>query len=491
MQAFDARLRPGRIYFRVLAPLVLVVCLVSALSVASVHVLGAVRAYVGGESRWSKARSMAVQALRDYAASRDPTDLQRYHEALRVPLGDRLAREQLTHPRPDMRLVRQGFLGGENHPEDIDAMVQLFRHLGWLPVFRQAISQWTHADAVLDDLQAQARLLVRQVDGADVAGQHQTLLRIRQLDQELLRTESAFSTELAEASRQTVMSLTLGILVSALLLTLTSVLMVHRSLRRQHARQLAQAQLSAQAQAADNVARAQRAFLSRLSHELRTPLNAILGFAQLLSIDQTDHPTEHQRQRINLILQAGRQLLGLIEDVLDLTKVESGDMALTIQPVAVHDLLRTSLQLVENTRQQYGIEITSDFPDHELIVQADPRRLQQIFLNLLSNGCKYNRPQGTLHVSSSQDAQGVHMHFEDTGIGLSADEIGQLFQPFKRMPAKARDVEGTGLGLYIVRQFLERMQGRIEVRSEPGVGSCFTVSLPPAPNDDPQATQAR
>lgn len=490
MQRSDTQRKLGWLYFRVLAPLVLVVAAVSALSVASVHVLGAVRAYVGGESRWSKARSLAVQALRDYAASHDPADLARYHAALAVPQGDRQAREQLSQPMPDMALVQQGFLQGENHPEDIAAMVQLFRRLSWLPVFNQALSTWTHADALIAQLQMQAAMLSSQVKGADLAGQQRTLTHIQQIDRDLLQTENAFSARLAEASRQTVMALTLGITLSAILLTLTSGWLIHRSLRRQHAQHLARAELAAQAQAADKVAQAQRAFLSRLSHELRTPLNAILGFAQLLAMDQTEPATDTQRQRINLILQAGRQLRSLIEDVLDLTKVESGDMALTIERVDARELLNQSLLLVDSTRQQHGVEIVNAMASQPLWVMADARRLQQIFLNLLSNACKYNRPQGRVRIwAEERRPDATLIHIEDTGIGLRPDEIGQLFQPFRRMPTKAREVEGTGLGLYIVQQFIERMQGRIELRSEFGVGSCFTLSLPPAPHDDTQATE--
>ena len=244
MQRSDTQRKLGWLYFRVLAPLVLVVAAVSALSVASVHVLGAVRAYVGGESRWSKARSLAVQALRDYAASHDPADLARYHAALAVPQGDRQAREQLSQPMPDMARVQQGFLQGENHPEDIAAMVQLFRRLSWLPVFHQALNTWTHADALIAQLQMQAAMLSSQVKGADLAGQQRTLTHIQQIDRDLLQTENAFSARLAEASRQTVMALTLGITLSAILLTLTSGWLIHRSLRRQHAQHLAQAELA-------------------------------------------------------------------------------------------------------------------------------------------------------------------------------------------------------------------------------------------------------
>jgi len=480
MQAFRAEPTTGWHYIRVLAPLVVVVCLVASLAVASVHVLGAVRAYVGGESRWSKARSTAIQSLRDYAASQDPSDLVRFSQSLQVPLGDRQAREQLLSPKPDLAKVREGFLLGENHPEDIDGMVMLFQRLGWLPVFHRALTTWTHADELIEQLQALALRLQQQVHLHDTAGLKRTLSDLQSLNDALLHAERAFGTDLAEASRQTVFLLTISIVCSALMLTGLTGLLLHRTLKRQHAHQLAEAELGAQAQAAEKVAAAQRAFLSRLSHELRTPLNAILGFAQLISMDQQQLPAGVEDKVDALALGVGRRLLHLIEDVLDLTKVESGDIPLTIQRTDAREVLQASLQLVESTRQQYGVDIVELIGPDPLWVMADPQRLQQVFINLLSNGCKYNTRDGQIHLSAEVTEHEVRLSFADTGIGLTPEEAAQLFQPFRRVARKAHQIEGTGLGLYIVRQFLERMHGRIDLQSEPGVGSTFTVCLPPA-----------
>ncbi|HET6789433.1 MAG TPA: HAMP domain-containing sensor histidine kinase, partial [Aquabacterium sp.] len=242
----------------------------------------------------------------------------------------------------------------------------------------------------------------------------------------------------------------------------------------------AQVEMAMKRDAAERVARAQREFLSRLSHELRTPLNAILGFAQLMLIDTSRALPPTQTRQAQLILTAGRQLLSLIEDVLDLSKVESGDIPMCIQTVEVSQSLRACLPLIDTVREGMNITLVDHLPADALMAQADPQRLQQIFMNLLTNACKYNRPDGRVTLDGRLEDQQVIIEITDTGLGLSPDELGQLFQPFKRITPRP-EVEGTGLGLYIVRQLVERMGGQVSVHSRKGEGSCFTVRLPAAP----------
>ena len=242
--------------------------------------------------------------------------------------------------------------------------------------------------------------------------------------------------------------------------------------------EIARAQLAMERDAAEKVATSQRAFLSRLSHELRTPLNAVLGFAQLLAIDQTSPLAPQQLKQVNWILDAGAQLLHLVEEVLDLSKVETGEIGMQLQPCDLSEALNASLPLVDGARQRFGVQIISHMPDPAPVVMADPKRLIQVFMNLLSNGCKYNKPGGQLTVATRMAEGVVHIDFGDNGIGLTQEDAAGLFQPFQRVPMASAKVEGTGLGLYIVRQLVERMHGSVGVRSEPGVGSCFTVTLP-------------
>lgn len=241
-----------------------------------------------------------------------------------------------------------------------------------------------------------------------------------------------------------------------------------------------QAEQALKREAAERVAQEQRAFLSRLSHELRTPLNAILGFAQLLGLGDRASLSDAQRQQVQWILTAGQQLLALIEDVLDLSKVEAGEITLHLERVDVNALVRDCLPLLDAARQQHQITLLNRTAEAPLYAQVDAQRLRQIVINLLSNACKYNRPHGHATIDTRLEGEQVIIDISDDGIGMRTEDAAQLFQPFKRVASAMGHAEGTGLGLYIVKQLVERMQGSVSVVSELGVGTRFTVRLPQA-----------
>ena len=231
--------------------------------------------------------------------------------------------------------------------------------------------------------------------------------------------------------------------------------------------------------AAERVARARTEFLSRLSHELRTPLNAVLGLAQVLEVDTRDPLSAQQRQRVELILQSGWHLLHLVDDVLDITSIDAG--MLSVKPVAtdLRAVMRASLALIEPERARHDVRVDDQWPTDLARVMADPQRLQQVFVNLLSNACKYNIRGGRITLGYRDSASEVSVTITDQGQGIAANELSELFQPFKRLASTA-DVPGTGLGLVVVKRLVEQMGGRIEVNSEPGHGACFMVWLPKA-----------
>ena len=239
-----------------------------------------------------------------------------------------------------------------------------------------------------------------------------------------------------------------------------------------------QAEQALKREAAERVAQEQRAFLSRLSHELRTPLNAILGFAQLLGLGDRASLSDAQRRQVQWILTAGQQLLALIEDVLDLSKVEAGEITLHLERVDVNALVRDCLPLLDAARQQHQITLLNRTAEAPLYAQVDAQRLRQIVINLLSNACKYNRPHGHATIDTRLEGEQVIIDISDDGIGMRTEDAAQLFQPFKRVASAMGHAEGTGLGLYIVKQLVERMQGSVSVVSELGVGTRFTVRLP-------------
>ena len=234
------------------------------------------------------------------------------------------------------------------------------------------------------------------------------------------------------------------------------------------------------AQVAQDANLAKNEFLSRVSHELRTPLNAVSGFAQLLRLSSAGHLNAAQRQHVEHIENAGSHLLGIISDVLDLSRIEAGNLPLSVEPCQASVLLNEACHLVAPLARGSGITVHAPQIEDGTPIQADPMRLRQVLVNLLSNAVKYNRPQGHVTPRVWVEAKQVAIAIDDTGLGLSAEQQAHLFEPFNRLGAERTGVEGTGIGLVIVRKLLEAMQGRLEVRSQLGQGSSFIAWVPQA-----------
>ncbi|MEA3210712.1 MAG: hypothetical protein QOE70_3769 [Chthoniobacter sp.] len=234
---------------------------------------------------------------------------------------------------------------------------------------------------------------------------------------------------------------------------------------------------------AERANRAKSEFLSRTSHELRTPMNAILGFGQLLEMEE--HLGSEPRESVEQILHAGRHLLTLIDDLLDISNADSGRMTLSLEPVSVDRLIEETLCLVRPLGTTLRIELLAPSKGGWRVL-ADPQRLKQVLLNLLSNAIKYNRPDGSVTVECNlvpaADPPAFRFSVKDTGPGISADKLTRLFTPFDRLDAERSGnlIVGTGLGLALSRRMVELMGGRIGVESALGEGSTFWIELPVA-----------
>ncbi len=589
------------IYASVLGPLVLAIITLVFVSVGGFQALSSARAYVGGESLWSKARSQTASHLRARATAAAPLACAPLTVWLAIPLGDRAARQALDQSPPDLAVARVGFVQGGNHPDDVDGMIRLYLYFGSLPLFHETISAWRRGDELIAQLRTLGERICADSPAAGRPFTDSNLRELDRLDAELIEVETNFSASLGRASRMTEWLLIGAILGLAVLLAGGSIWFVMRSMRAQirqrralldantrwdlaadaagvgvfvwhaatdaieldaRARQLyglspgpavpitraklralmhpddrasfqqlseatlarneplrarfrieaggalrhleaigvlrgsgdaraprhivgvlrdvtdemAAARLQAERDAAERSAQARSEFLSRLSHELRTPLNAVLGLAQLLDMDTSEPLTERQSARIKLVLESGWHLLHLVDDVLDITSIDSGLLAITSAPTDLAAAIQASLTLVEPDRAHYAIQTRNQLPAQLPLVLGDERRLQQVFGNLLSNACKYNTRGGVLTVRSSETPGQLCVHVEDEGRGMSAALLAELFQPFKRLQVSA-DVPGTGLGLVVVKLLVEQMGGSIEVKSEPGRGTRFTVCL--------------
>jgi CheY-like chemotaxis protein len=236
------------------------------------------------------------------------------------------------------------------------------------------------------------------------------------------------------------------------------------------------AQLAAAKLAAESANQAKSAFISQMSHELRTPLNGILGYAQLLR--RSPELTEQQRDGLAIIERSGEHLLTLVNDLLDLAKIEAGRLELRDESIDLESLLQHVTDLIRVRADKAGLRFVAErppsLPKH---IRGDARALRQVLLNLLGNAVKFTDAGGSVALKIAQSGSRWRFEICDSGIGMAADQLQRIFEPFHRLEHAGRRVEGTGLGLAITRRLVEAMNGSIAVASEPGRGTTFSVDL--------------
>ena len=600
-------------YWPIVAVFVAMTILQASVAALSIQLLSTVRAYVAGESLYSKAQKDAQIYLLDYAEKHREVDYVRFRSALAIPLGDRVAREALQRQEPDIAAARQGFLAGGNHPDDIDGLIRMFRWFQRVPFMSKPIATWTEGDRTIEEMRATVERAHDSIRAGDVQSPavQAMLLQSPNFNDRLTRLTGEFSAQLGEASRTT-QQLLLGLNTCiAILLMISGLGFVRRTIRMQASSdlrmerliqavtegvvavdedrkivlfnraaetmfgveandalgspidrfvehlaianaaakdalpssagalqaltgrkrdgrafpieaslsrlQMAQGTLTTivlrditvrivadaerrALEALEASSKAKTEFLSRMSHELRTPLNAVIGFSQLLRLDTSRPLSAEQLERVQHVENAGAHLLALVNDVLDLSRIESGEMSVSSQAVPLLRVIEEAATMVSPLVTKAGVEVflaaelpASDAglrgdarsaPPGDVWVDADPVRLRQVLVNLLSNAVKYNRPGGRVALTWRRSKNGCEILITDTGQGIPADRLACLFQPFNRLGAEFSTVEGTGIGLVLSRQLTEMMGGTLTVTSTFGVGTCASLKLgvanPPA-----------
>ena len=252
----------------------------------------------------------------------------------------------------------------------------------------------------------------------------------------------------------------------------------NRRIERAHERiEMMNTELIAARNAAEDADRVKTEFLAHMSHELRTPLNAILNFTAFVSDGLMGEVNEMQIETLDKVVESGNHLLSLINDVLDISKIEAGMMNLFVEDVDINAAVRATVSttrgLIKNKPVELSTEIDEDLP----IIKGDKRRIRQIFLNLVSNAVKFT-PEGKIGIHAKLEDEWIHIWVDDTGIGISPEDQVNVFQAFKQAQHELQNVVGTGLGLSITKHFVEAHGGKIWVDSELGVGSSFHITLP-------------
>ena len=580
--------------------------IVLALCLATVQSINTTRAYVAGESAYSAAQKEAALDLRRYLVFGSAPYLDAFKQAIAVPIGDRIAREELERPSPDYDRAYRGFLQGGNDPRDIADMARLLRWFGWWQPFARALEDWREGDRLVAALASLADE-VAAANGAGLLDERRRgafLARVNELDGRLTRLEQDFANSMGDAARSARDWAVLSLVLSSTLLGAAGLRLVGRSLRsgvaaerqlalseqrfrdfaevasdwfwetdgegkltyvsgrsasgkpgdaaafigktlielcrgdpaeekwRRHLATLAarrpfrdlsysttladggeqfwsisgtpvydhaggfigyrgtgsditrdvvaQRSLRHAKDQAETASRAKSEFLANMSHELRTPLNAILGFAEIIRDRLLGPIADRYAEYANDIHSSGSHLLGIINDILDLSKVEAGRIDLVEEIVELQDIVRSVVLLLRERVATAELALKVELPDALLLIRADERKLKQVLMNLLSNAVKFTPSGGEIKVSARAEGErGLVIEVRDNGIGIAPEDIARALSPFGQVDSRlSRRYEGTGLGLPLARALTELHGGALELDSAPGRGTAVRIVLP-------------
>lgn len=498
----------------------------------AVGTLSSVRAFVNGEGLWSKAQKDAVSSLFIYSHSHNDKDFQTFRKYLNVPLGDNKTRLELKKARPDLKIARSGFIEGRNNPEDVDGMISLIIRFHNISYIKEAIGAWGDAQQKMEQLIVLGDKLHSIIRFKAASPQEIDKLKteLNELNKKVTLSEDKFSFTLSEGARWLENIVLRVLLTLSLTIGTTSILIaisvsrgiekgvnaiingaalisqgflntrvkvysgdeigmlatsfnhmgdsLEHSLRDISDLKDKKDQLKIEKEKAESSERAKQLFLAKMSHEIRTPMNAILGFAKLL---EETVQGDNEQEYLRIIIKSGDDLLVILNDILDFSRLEAGKIVIENAPIHIRDIVYLNVKMMEWKRKNLEITCAIDEQIPEVLL-GDSIRLNQILLNLISNAIKFTE-KGGIHISVvciEDDADSVLVDFsvKDTGIGIPEEKQSSIFESFEQATNDtARKFGGTGLGLSIVKQLIELQKGEIFVTSEPGIGSDFHFRL--------------
>ncbi|ASD64863.1 response regulator [Bdellovibrio bacteriovorus] len=478
--------------------------------------LSSVRAFVAGESMWSKGQKDAVITLHKYARTRDPQFYTVFQENVRVPLGDSKARNALEQVPPDTAKAKEGLLEGKVHPDDIPGVISLVLRFHNFKHVKKALEIWREGDQMTQELIVMGENLHMLIQkNAPESEIFKALNSVDDLNDRLTVLEASFSYTLGEGSRWLENMLMVTLIFAVLIVEGTGLFLtisfsrnlskglselnnaahevgegrfdVHVPVRSgDELGQLAESinlmahHLSSsigERQQAEQASQLKSLFLANMSHEIRTPLAAIIGFSDLLKESNLDE--SERLQYVNIIHRTGEHLTRIINDILDLSKVEAGHLEMQSHPVNLNSLLEDLhiLMVARVGDKPVHVEFNRRgiVPD---MIRTDPLRLRQILTNIIGNAIKFT-DQGYVRMTYEISGNNLLFTIKDTGVGISSSQRSNLFQAFSQIDnSVSRKYEGTGLGLVLSRRLAQMMGGDVVLEdSEPGKGCTFIVKI--------------
>jgi signal transduction histidine kinase len=445
--------------------------LVVLLGFAGMTVCNVARAYVAGEAQYSKAQKEAVISLVRYVGSRSDSDFAMYRAALETPKGGRAARQALESTLPDLDAARAGFLRGRNASDDIPGMIAGFLIMRrWAP-FALAVEDWRDADAQISAFEQLGNRV--RAGGSASADKAAYLAEADQLDLSATTVERRFSDQMGRVAR---LATTLAYAAVAGLSAAVCAMGVWLAWRVHRVWVRTADELADARDRAEQANRAKGDFLANVSHEIRTPLNGILGMVQIMRREARE---AEQSQRLDVIDDAGQTLLGVLDGVLDLAKIDAGRLEADVHPFDVEEIVRRATATHDSLAEQKEVRFEVEWdPEARGVWLGDGGMLRQVLSNLLSNALKFTA-QGAIVLRIGLSDDGLRFEVTDTGLGIADDKQGLVFEPFTQADASTtRRYGGTGLGLAICRQLVGLMGGELTLESQLGVGSTFSFALP-------------